>query len=296
MQCFCLLTLVLAEKFIQLHFIAYTFVSFNTLHAHWNLLYIGDWLIRKRRLNCNYSHLVVWSVWIARLVFRQRGTFNKANISTQYNWSSSRQLLYWVQLKYFCVLCGQIFQNPDVSGLLSLHQWKMPLHWAASFYSNVATFEARAERRRSFRSVSKKADLPVAKHFSFPGHTADDMMVAVERAGLHDVRERRSAEGRLNSATTRHKSLSSYIKGSQHALEVFRDFNFFGEDKLIFTMDISSLYTVIPNSEGLQALRYCFDQRIVKEPSSETLLRLAQLVLTLNCFSFAGNYYNKLMV
>ena len=84
------------------------------------------------------------------------------------------------------------------------------------------------------------------------------------------------------------KSLPSYIKDSQHALEIFRDFNFLGEDKLIFSMDISSLYTVIPNSE------YFFDQRIVKEPSSETLLRLAEIVLTLNCFSFAGNYYKQI--
>ena len=36
------------------------------------------------------------------------------------------------------------------------------------------------------------------------------------------------------------KTLPSYIKDSQHALEIFRDFNFLGEDKLIFTMDISS--------------------------------------------------------
>ena len=90
------------------------------------------------------------------------------------------------------------------------------------------------------------------------------------------------------------KSLPSYIKESQHVLEIFRDFNFLGEDKLIFTMDISSLYTVIPNSGGLQALRYFFDQRTVKEPSSETLLCLAELVLTLNCFSFAGNYYKQI--
>ena len=90
------------------------------------------------------------------------------------------------------------------------------------------------------------------------------------------------------------KSLPSYIKDSQHALEIFRDFNFLGKDKLIFTMDILFLYTVIPNSEGLQALRYFFDQRTVKRPSSETLLRLAELVLTLNCFSFAGNYYKQI--
>ena len=39
------------------------------------------------------------------------------------------------------------------------------------------------------------------------------------------------------------KTLLSYIKDSQHALEVFRDFNFLGQNKLIFTMDISSLYS-----------------------------------------------------
>ena len=47
------------------------------------------------------------------------------------------------------------------------------------------------------------------------------------------------------------RSLPSYIKDNQHALQIFRDFNFSGEDKLIFTMDITSLYTVIPNGEGL---------------------------------------------
>ena len=90
------------------------------------------------------------------------------------------------------------------------------------------------------------------------------------------------------------KSLPSYIKDSTHALEFFRDFNFSGRDKLIFTMDITSVYTVIPNNEGLQALKHFFDQRIVREPSSETLLRLAELVFTLNCFSFAGNYYKQI--
>ena len=84
--------------------------------------------------------------------------------------------------------------------------------------------------------------------------------------------------------------LPSYIKDSQHALEIFPDFSFLGQNKLIFTMDITSLYTVIPNDEGLRALRHSFDRRTVKEPSSETLLCLAELVLTLNCFSFGGYY------
>ena len=81
----------------------------------------------------------------------------------------------------------------------------------------------------------------------------------------------------------------------KEALRQLSDTSFYAKDqnKLIFTMDITSLYTVIPNDEGLRALKHFFDQRTVKEPSSETLLRLAELVLTLNCFSFGGNYYKQ---
>ena len=64
----------------------------------------------------------------------------------------------------------------------------------------------------------------------------------------------------------------------QH-FDIFRDLNFLSQNKLIFTMDITSLYRVIPNDEGLRALKHLLDQRAVKEPSSETLLLLAELVL-----------------
>ena len=60
------------------------------------------------------------------------------------------------------------------------------------------------------------------------------------------------------------RSLPSYVKDSQHALQIFRDFNFLGEENLIFTTDITSLYTVIPNGEGLLALKHFFDLRTVK--------------------------------
>ena len=66
------------------------------------------------------------------------------------------------------------------------------------------------------------------------------------------------------------KILPFYSKDSQHALEIFRDFNFLGQNQLILTMDITSLYTVIPNDEGLRALKHFFDHHTVKEPSSKT--------------------------
>ena len=64
------------------------------------------------------------------------------------------------------------------------------------------------------------------------------------------------------------KTLPSYINDRQHALEIFRYFNFLGQNKFIFTTDITSLYTVIPNDEGLRALKHFFDQHTVREPSS----------------------------
>ena len=44
------------------------------------------------------------------------------------------------------------------------------------------------------------------------------------------------------------KTLPSYTKDSQHALEIVRDFNFLGQDKLLFTVDITSLHSVICHS------------------------------------------------
>ena len=77
------------------------------------------------------------------------------------------------------------------------------------------------------------------------------------------------------------KTLLSYIKDSQHALEVFVTLIPLAKTNL-FSLWILHLFIVIPNNGGLGALKYFFDQRIVKEPSSETLLRLTELVLVLN--------------
>ena len=59
---------------------------------------------------------------------------------------------------------------------------------------------------------------------------------------------------------------------------------------MVFTMDIKSLYTVIPNDEGLVSLKYFLDKREVKDPPTDTLVRMAELVLTLNTFEFNGDY------
>ena len=59
-------------------------------------------------------------------------------------------------------------------------------------------------------------------------------------------------------------------------------------------MDVKSLCTVIHNDCGLQALTYFLDKRDFKEPSTSTLKRLAELVLTLNAFSFNNDFYRQI--
>ena len=56
---------------------------------------------------------------------------------------------------------------------------------------------------------------------------------------------------------------------------------------------MKSLYTVIPNGDGLLALTHFLNKRQVLQPPTRTLVRLAELVLTLNTFSFNGNFYRQ---
>ena len=58
-------------------------------------------------------------------------------------------------------------------------------------------------------------------------------------------------------------------------------------------MDIKSLYTVIPNNDGLLALTHFLNKRNELQPPTHTLVCLAELVLTLNTFSFNGDYYQR---
>ena len=59
-------------------------------------------------------------------------------------------------------------------------------------------------------------------------------------------------------------------------------------------MDVSALYTNIPHNDGLQALRTHLDSRSSLDPPTSTLIRLAELVLTLNSFEFNGEFFHQI--
>ena len=52
-------------------------------------------------------------------------------------------------------------------------------------------------------------------------------------------------------------------------------------------MDVTSLYTHILHSDGLKALKHFLNKCATKEPSTDTLIHLAELVLNKNTFSFS---------
>lgn len=88
-------------------------------------------------------------------------------------------------------------------------------------------------------------------------------------------------------------NLQTYVKDTKHTLQIFDEFCFGDGEHFLFPMDIKSLYAVIPNNDGLCALAQFLDKREVKDPSTATLTCLAELVLTLNAFSFNGNHYRQ---
>ena len=87
------------------------------------------------------------------------------------------------------------------------------------------------------------------------------------------------------------KTLPSHITDSQHALEMLVTLISLAKTNLfsLWILHFFILSFPITKVSGPSNI-FSIDEL---EPSSETLLRLAELVLTLNCFSFGGNYYKQ---
>ena len=57
-------------------------------------------------------------------------------------------------------------------------------------------------------------------------------------------------------------------------------------------MDVKSLYTNIPNNEALQAIKY-FLKKFKIDVDHTAILKLSELVLTVNCFVFDDEPYQQ---
>ena len=87
-------------------------------------------------------------------------------------------------------------------------------------------------------------------------------------------------------------TLPTYVKDTTHALQLLEAFRFPPDcpDRLLFTMDVTALYTNIPHAEGLLAVQHFLKKSTFKiDPT--IVVRLAELVLTLNAFSLGEHHY-----
>ena len=89
--------------------------------------------------------------------------------------------------------------------------------------------------------------------------------------------------------------IPSYLRDTSDLLMKLRGLPKLKEDTLLCTLDVSSLYTNIPNLGGLQASgRFLSKHRIRgegPEPSNQSLMQLLNQVLTMNSFKFNGEDY-----
>lgn len=91
-------------------------------------------------------------------------------------------------------------------------------------------------------------------------------------------------------------ALPTYVKDTTNFLQILDRIQIphSSTGTLLFTLDVKSLYTTIPNNDGLEALRIFLDHREVHHPPTTTIIRLTELVLTLNCFEFNESYYQQI--
>eukprot|EP00061_Rhincodon_typus_P017122 g45681.t1 len=95
----------------------------------------------------------------------------------------------------------------------------------------------------------------------------------------------------IHNLITLVQELPIYVHDTTHALHLHQLLQFPGPQHLIFTIDVQFLYTCIPHADGLKTLRFFLSRRPDQSPSTNTLIRLAELALTLNNFSVNSSHF-----
>lgn len=86
------------------------------------------------------------------------------------------------------------------------------------------------------------------------------------------------------------KQMTSYIKDTKHLLILLKDLEI-PPDSILVTMDVTSLYTVIPHEAGVSACREALQKSHIGPPTTEFLVSLLDLILTHNYFLFKEIFY-----
>ena len=87
------------------------------------------------------------------------------------------------------------------------------------------------------------------------------------------------------------QTLPSYLQDTTDFLKKQEALGPIPSDALLVSMDVTSLYTNILHSDGIKACEEAWDERDIKDPPTQTLVKLLTLVLKCNNFEFNGQHY-----
>ena len=88
------------------------------------------------------------------------------------------------------------------------------------------------------------------------------------------------------------RKIPSYLRNSNHLINILRNLNI-PSHAILCTLDVTSLYTNIPNDEGIEAVKKTlFRNRDPSEnPTNASICNLLKLVLTTNNFEFDNKHF-----
>ena len=86
-------------------------------------------------------------------------------------------------------------------------------------------------------------------------------------------------------------SLPSYLKDTTDYLRKLQESGPIPPETLLVSLDVTSLYTNIPHEDGIRACKEAWEERPVKDPPTEILVKLLTLILKCNNFEFKGKHY-----
>jgi hypothetical protein len=90
------------------------------------------------------------------------------------------------------------------------------------------------------------------------------------------------------------EALSSFIKDTTDYVQKMAALNPLPSNTTLVTMDVTSLYTNIPHSDGIEARKRIWESRSIKVPPTDCLATMLTIVLKKNNFTFNGEHYLRI--
>ena len=91
------------------------------------------------------------------------------------------------------------------------------------------------------------------------------------------------------------KEIPSYVKDTQDFLKKLEKVKDIPLESLLVTFDVKSLYTNIPNNEGIKAVKESYEKYKEKTVSTKVIITFLSLILALNNFVFNCTHYLQTM-